>query len=71
LGKSWKDVENTGGHGRNPNGILGLLYREHFPELVEYAGVMSLAYTFDHYVVASNAVGQDDREFNNMAERVK
>jgi hypothetical protein len=32
-------VENAGGHRRNPNGILGLLCREHFPGLVEYARV--------------------------------
>jgi hypothetical protein len=30
-------VENAGGHRRNTNGILGLLCREHFPGLVEYA----------------------------------
>jgi hypothetical protein len=64
-------VENVGGHSRNPNDIIGLLCREHFPELVEYAGVTGPIYTFDHYVVAPDAVDQDDREFNNKAERVK
>jgi hypothetical protein len=54
-----------------PNGILGLLCREHFPGLVEYAGVMGLAFTFDHYAVALDVVDQNDREFNNKAERVK
>jgi hypothetical protein len=63
-------VENARGHGRNPNDILGLLCREHFPGLVEYTGVMGLAYTFDHYAVASDAVDRDGREFNK-AERVK
>jgi hypothetical protein len=29
------------------------------------------AYTFDHYVVAPNALDRDDREFNNKAEWVK
>jgi hypothetical protein len=71
LDKSWEVVENAGGHGRNPNCILGLLCREHFPGLVEYAGVTGLAYTFDHYVVAPDALDQDGREFNNKAERVK
>jgi hypothetical protein len=47
LDRSSKVVENVGGHGRNPNGILGLLCREHFPRLVEYAGVTGLAYTLD------------------------
>jgi hypothetical protein len=64
-------VENAGGHRRNPNGILGLLCREHFPGLVECAGVMGPAYTFDHYTVAPDAVDRDDQEFNNKAERVK
>jgi hypothetical protein len=64
-------VENAGGHRRNPNGILDLLCREHFPGLVEYAGVMGPAYTFDHYAVAPDAVDRDDREFNKKAERAK
>jgi hypothetical protein len=64
-------VENAGGHGRNPNGILGLLCREHFPRLFEYVGVTGPAYTFDHYSVALDAVDWDGRKFNNKAERVK
>jgi hypothetical protein len=42
-----------------------------FPGLVEYAGVTGPAYTFDHYVVAPDAVDRDGREFNNNTERVK
>jgi hypothetical protein len=64
-------VENARGHRRNPNDILGLLCREYFPGLVEYAGVTGPAYTFDHYAVAPDAVDQDDWEFNNKAERMK
>ena len=64
-------MDYAGGHRRLPNGILGLLCREHFPGLVEYARVMGLAYTFDHCAVAPDAVDRDDREFNNKAERVK
>jgi hypothetical protein len=45
-----------------------MLCREHFPGLVEYTGVTGRAYTFDHYVVAPNAVDRDDWEFNNKAE---
>ena len=67
----WKVVENAGGHGRNPNGILDLLCREHFPRLVEYAGVMCPTYSFDHYAFALDAVDRDDMQFNNKAERVK
>jgi hypothetical protein len=59
------------GHGRNPNDILGLLCREYFPGLVEYARVTGTTYTFDHYVVALDVVDRDEREFNNKAERVK
>jgi hypothetical protein len=68
---SWMVVENAGGPHRNPNGILGLLCREHFPGLVECTGVTGPAYTFDHYVAAPDVVDRDDREFNNKAERVK
>jgi hypothetical protein len=64
-------VENVGSHGHNPNAILGMLCREYFPGLVEYTRVTGLAYTFDHYAVARDAVDRDDREFNNKAERVK
>jgi hypothetical protein len=71
MNRSWKVVENAGGHGRNPNGIIGFLCREHFPGLVEYAGVTGPAYTFDHYTVAPDALDRDGREFNNNTERVK
>jgi hypothetical protein len=61
LDRSWKVVEIAGGHGHNPNNILGLLCREHFPGLVEYAGVTEPAYTFDHYAIAPDVVDWDDR----------
>jgi hypothetical protein len=64
-------VDYAGSHRCLPNGILGLLCREHFLGLVEYAGVTGLAYTFNHYAVAPNAVDRDGQEFNNKAERVK
>jgi len=71
LDRSWTVLDNAGGHRRPPNNILGLLCREHFPGLVEYAGVTGPAFTFDHYAVAPDAVDRDGREFNNKAERVK
>jgi hypothetical protein len=71
LDRSWTIVDYDGGHRHLPNDILGLLCREHFPGLVEYAGVTGPAYTFDHYVVAPDAVDRDDWEFNNKAEWVK
>jgi hypothetical protein len=71
LDRSWKVVENAGGHGRNPTSIHDILCWEHFAGLVEYAGVTGLAYTFDYYVVAPDAVDRDDSEFNKKAEWVK
>ena len=59
------------GHTRQVNGILGLLCKEHFPGLVEYAGVTGLAYSFDHYAAAPDAADQARRVFNNKAEWVK
>ena len=46
-------------------------HKSGFPGLVEYVGVTGLAYIFDHYAVAPDAVDRDDQEFNNKAERVK
>jgi len=60
-----------GSQTRQVNGILGLLCREHYPGLVEYAGVTGPAYSFDHYAAAPDAVDRDGRVFNNKAERVK
>jgi hypothetical protein len=71
LDRSWTVVDYAGGHHRLPNGILELLCKEHFPGLVEYAGVTGLAYTFDNYAVAPDAVDRDSQEFNNKVERVK
>ena len=55
----------SGGSARLVNGILGLLCRQHYPALVDYASRRELAWTFDHYVVASDA------EYPNKAARVK
>ena len=64
-------VASGGAHTRQVNGILSLLCKEHFPGLVEYAGVTGPAYSFDHYAAAPNAVDRDRRVFNNKVERVK
>ena len=55
----------SGGSARLVNGILGLLCRQHFPGIVTYASKMEPAYSFDHYVVTSDA------EYTNKAARVK
>jgi hypothetical protein len=47
------------------------LVREHFPSLVEFAGKIEPAYTFDHYIVAPDAEDLRGREFRNKAERVR
>ena len=54
-----------GPKGRKPNGVLGLLCREHYPGIVQYAGRHEPAYTFDHYSVAP------DPDFPNKAARVR
>ena len=56
---------------RQVNVILGLLCREHFLGLVEYAGVMGPAYSFDHYAAAPDAEDRAGRVFNNKAEQVR
>jgi hypothetical protein len=62
LCRHWEFVE---GRGRKPNGILGLLCREHYPGIVQYAGKTESAYTFDHYTVAP------DPDYPNKAARVR
>ena len=70
MGRNWTIVA-SGGHTRQVNGILGLLCKEHFLGLVEYARVIGLAYSFDHYATAPDAANRARRVFNNKAERVK
>ena len=53
------------GSARLVNGILGLLCRQHFPVIVTYASKTELAYSFDHYAIATDA------EYPNKAARVK
>ena len=39
----------SGGSARLVNGILGLLCRQHIPDIVTYASKTEPAYSFDHY----------------------
>jgi hypothetical protein len=72
LCRSWKIVESAGAaHRRSVNGILGLLCRDYFPGLVEYAGVVGPAYMFEQYAAAPDTEDRDGRVFNNKAEWVK
>ena len=55
----------SGGRTRLVNGILGLLCRQHYPDIITYASKTEPAYSFDHYAVAT------DVEYPNKAARVK
>ena len=44
----------SGGNARLVNSILGLLCRQHFPGIVTYASKTEPAYSFDHYVIATD-----------------
>lgn len=55
----------SGGGARSPNGILGLLCRQHYPGIVTYASKTEPADSFDDYAVAA------DPHYPNKAARVK
>ena len=69
LGRGFMIV-GAGGHGRHPNGILGLLCKAHFPSFVDFAGVRQPAWTFAHYTVCADAYDRDGRIYGHKAERV-
>ena len=71
MGRNWTIVASGGAHTCQVNGILNLLCKEHFPGLVEYAGVTGPAYSFDDYAAAPDAADRARRVFNNKAEQVK
>lgn len=64
LCRNWVFVQGGCGS-RLVNGILGLLCREHFLGMVELSRKTESAYTYAHYVAAT------DREYGNKAEWVK
>ena len=59
-----------GDHKRKPNGILGLLCKEHFPGLVQQAGMLEPAYTWDHYMAVPDTEDREGRNFGTKARRV-
>ena len=59
-----------GAHKRLPNGIMGLLCREHFPGLVTHVGAREPAYTYEHYVSAPDAEDETGHTYDSVAERV-
>lgn len=70
LRRSWRSVVPGKKDTRLVNGILSLLCKEHFPGLVEFAGRMEPAYTWEHYTVVPDLPDRDGRVFNNKAHRV-
>ena len=59
-----------GEHKRKPNGILGLLCRQHFPGLVMHAGVLEPAYMWDHYMASPDATDREGMNFSTKARWV-
>jgi len=57
-------------HKRKPNGILGLLCRQHFSGLVMHAGVLEPAYMWDHYMASPDATDREGRNITTKARRV-
>lgn len=55
----------SGGGSRKPNGIVGLLCRQHYPGIVTYHGRREPAYTFGHYYQGV------DPDWDHKAEKVK
>ena len=55
----------SGAGARTPNGILGLLCRQHYPGVVTYNNNTLAAYLFDHYTIAA-----DTEPYPNKAARV-
>jgi hypothetical protein len=58
-------LEEGGGGKRSIGGILGLLCRQHFPGMVQYAGNLEPATSFNHYAMAPDAL-----PYGNKADRV-
>jgi glycyl-tRNA synthetase alpha subunit len=53
-----------------PNGTLGILCKQIFPIIVEYAETHEPTYTFDHYAAALDLLDQLCRQFRNKAQQV-
>jgi hypothetical protein len=57
-------------HNRHVNGILGLLCKKNFPGMVEFAGKVEPAYTFEHYACVPDSSDRLCRNFGTKANRV-
>ena len=59
-----------GAHRRLPNGILGLLCREHFPGMVRYNDQDVPATLYEHYLAAEDREDERGHRYENVAERI-
>ena len=69
LCRSWKVVV-PGAHKRLPNGIVGLLCREHFPGMVHYNEKYEPATTYEHYLAADDAPDATGHTYDSVPERI-
>ena len=58
MGRGWRKV-GGGDHARHVNGILGLLIKEKFPDLVELGETVEPAYTWAHYAAVPETPDRD------------
>ena len=61
--RNWVVVSGAGA--RTPNGILGLLCRQHYPGVVTYNNNTLAPCSFDHYAIAT-----DTEPYPNKTARV-
>ncbi|CAO2189344.1 unnamed protein product, partial [Urochloa humidicola] len=59
-----------GSHKRKPNGILGLLCKQHYPGSMVIAGQTEAATSWEHYIAAADEPDREGRFFGNKAGRV-
>ena len=59
-----------GVHKRIPNGILGLLYKLHYPGCMEIGGQLQPASLWDHYIAANDVPDREGMLFPNKVQRV-
>ena len=60
----------AGTHSRIPNGILGLLCKDHYPGCVEVDGQLQPASSWEHYIKHVDRRDRGGRMYANRAERV-
>ena len=68
----WQELCNRvpGVHKRIPNGILGLLCKDHYPRCIEIDGRLQPASAWEHYIQAIDRPDREGRCFASKAERV-